>query len=301
MSQALQDDDFHIPPEASRDPEDRAFIKQWPENYDAPGPRWFEEMGTPLIDGSRAGTSQGRLSHQMSVVGPDLELSTHVFEYAPELHISNHFHDVDQIQFITDGEAWLGNRRLRPGEGLLTPAGNAYAFRAGPKGVRMFEFRRRAPFRYGFAADGDEIQGWVRKREHKSQFFDLETTPPEPVGKVGTGTDTFAFPGTVQVLMPPSGNDVMSLYAVTLVPGARIPTHAEDAQRQLIGHAGEIEISGRGLRRGDGVRWPADELLELVAGPAGATYLVHRARPQWTKSTDGRAWPVAGGQPGLPF
>ena len=65
----------------------------------------------------------------------------------------------------------------------MTPAGNKYSFRAGPKGVRMYELRKRALFRHGTAGEAD-IDGWVRKREHKSVFFDLETAPRQTMPRM---------------------------------------------------------------------------------------------------------------------
>lgn len=288
---------FHIPPEAAHDPDDRAYLKDFPDNYDDPGPRWFQEEGTAMINGTRADAAHDVIFHQKAIVGPAESLSTYVYGYAPDAEIGNHYHDVDQLQFITGGEAWLGNRRLRPGEGLLTPAGNKYSFRAGPKGVRMYELRRRALFRHG-TADETEIDGWVRKREHKSVFFDLETATPQPIS---TADGAYTLAGTYRTLVEPHGNDAMSLYAIDLETDAVIPANANNCQRQIIGYAGQITIGDHTLRRGDGMRCPSDEPVEITAGPGGATFIVHRAQPTWTTTTPTTTWQPPDQLPGLPF
>ena len=61
--------------------------------------------------------------------------------YAPNAQIPRHRHDVAQIVLVLEGEAWQGNRRFGPGAGYFTPAGSAYAVKAGPEGVRLVEFR----------------------------------------------------------------------------------------------------------------------------------------------------------------
>jgi quercetin dioxygenase-like cupin family protein len=61
--------------------------------------------------------------------------------YAAGAEIPRHRHDVAQVVLVLDGEVWQGNRRFGPGMGYFTPAGSAYAIKAGPEGVRLVEFR----------------------------------------------------------------------------------------------------------------------------------------------------------------
>jgi len=61
--------------------------------------------------------------------------------YAPDAVVPRHRHDVAQVVLVLEGELWQGNRRFGPGMGYFTPAGSAYAVKAGPDGVRLVEFR----------------------------------------------------------------------------------------------------------------------------------------------------------------
>ena len=67
--------------------------------------------------------------------------SLQAVRYAPGAYVPRHHHDVAQVVYVLEGEAFLGNRRLGPGAGYFTPVGSAYAVQAGDGGVTMLEFR----------------------------------------------------------------------------------------------------------------------------------------------------------------
>jgi len=62
-------------------------------------------------------------------------------KYPPHAYIPRHHHDADQVVFVLEGELSQGNKVVKAGSGYYTPAGNAYAVKAGAEGVRLIEFR----------------------------------------------------------------------------------------------------------------------------------------------------------------
>jgi quercetin dioxygenase-like cupin family protein len=62
-------------------------------------------------------------------------------KYPPNAYIPRHRHDVDQVVLVLEGELRQGNRIVNAGSGYFTPAGDAYAVKAGPEGVHLVEFR----------------------------------------------------------------------------------------------------------------------------------------------------------------
>jgi len=60
--------------------------------------------------------------------------------------ISRHSHNTDCLYYVVSGEAILGNRVLRAGDGFFVPANQPYAYRAGPEGAEVLEFRGASSF-----------------------------------------------------------------------------------------------------------------------------------------------------------
>jgi mannose-6-phosphate isomerase-like protein (cupin superfamily) len=67
--------------------------------------------------------------------------SLQAVRYAPGAYIPRHHHDVAQVVLVLEGEAFLGNRRIGPGQGYYTPAGKGYSVQVGDDGVTLVEFR----------------------------------------------------------------------------------------------------------------------------------------------------------------
>ncbi|WP_342430673.1 hypothetical protein [Neobacillus sp. FSL H8-0543] len=53
-----------------------------------------------------------------------------------------HSHDADCLYYVVAGEAILGNRTLRAGDGFFVPANTFYSYTAGPEGIEIIEFRQ---------------------------------------------------------------------------------------------------------------------------------------------------------------
>jgi quercetin dioxygenase-like cupin family protein len=60
---------------------------------------------------------------------------------APDFTIPRHHHNMHQLVFVHEGEAWQGAKRFVPGDWYFTRAGHSYSLTAGPEGVTVFEIR----------------------------------------------------------------------------------------------------------------------------------------------------------------
>jgi quercetin dioxygenase-like cupin family protein len=67
-------------------------------------------------------------------------------EFGPGFLLPRHSHSSDCLYYIIDGQIEMGSRVLGAGDGFFLPADQPYAYRAGPQGVKLLEFRHRAAF-----------------------------------------------------------------------------------------------------------------------------------------------------------
>ena len=67
-------------------------------------------------------------------------------EFAPGYMLPRHSHSSDCLYYIVEGGIVMGRRELGPGDGFFLPAEQPYAYHAGPKGVKLLEFRNRTAF-----------------------------------------------------------------------------------------------------------------------------------------------------------
>ena len=66
--------------------------------------------------------------------------------FEPGFRLPRHSHDSDCLYVVTAGEAHMGSRVLRPGDGFLVLAEAPYTYTAGPEGVEVLEFRHATSF-----------------------------------------------------------------------------------------------------------------------------------------------------------
>ncbi len=66
--------------------------------------------------------------------------------FAPGFLLPRHSHSSDCLYYIVEGQIVMGKRELGPGDGFFLPAEQAYAYHAGPEGVKVLEFRHQASF-----------------------------------------------------------------------------------------------------------------------------------------------------------
>ncbi|WP_077212137.1 cupin domain-containing protein [Bacillus dakarensis] len=52
-----------------------------------------------------------------------------------------HSHNADCLYYVVAGEAILGNRRVKAGDGFFVPKDVFYSYTAGPEGIEILEFR----------------------------------------------------------------------------------------------------------------------------------------------------------------
>ena len=67
-------------------------------------------------------------------------------DFGPGFLLPRHSHSSDCLYYIVAGQLVMGKRELGPGDGFFLPADQPYAYRAGPEGVKLLEFRHQADF-----------------------------------------------------------------------------------------------------------------------------------------------------------
>jgi hypothetical protein len=102
---------------------------------------------------------------------PTCTIWLHENEFTPEfltpenMNRGAHSHTEDEIIFITDGQARLGNRLVGPGTALAIHADTMYTFNPGPEGLSFINFRAAKPgdIRRDNGSSHSEAGGWQRQ------------------------------------------------------------------------------------------------------------------------------------------
>ena len=102
---------------------------------DAPWPKDFSERA--------ARASQLTVPFQQEGPGG---FSLVTVDFGPGFLLPRHSHSSDCLYYIVEGQIVMGKRELGRGDGFFLPADQPYAYRAGPEGVKLLEFRHRAAF-----------------------------------------------------------------------------------------------------------------------------------------------------------
>lgn len=89
--------------------------------------------------------ASGRLTVPFRQEGPG-GFSLVSIEFAPGYMLPRHSHSSDCLYYIVEGGIVMGRRELGPGDGFFLPADQPYAYHAGPKGVKLLEFRNEVAF-----------------------------------------------------------------------------------------------------------------------------------------------------------
>ena len=66
--------------------------------------------------------------------------------FGPGFRLPRHSHSSDCLYYVLSGEAHMGSRVLKPGDGFFILAEAPYAYTAGPEGVEVLEFRHATTF-----------------------------------------------------------------------------------------------------------------------------------------------------------
>lgn len=109
----------------------------------ADGP--LRRIGDVVNDELRAKLDAGELDSQsrMHHLGSDDRLQMFEVVAPPGARFNPHSHDEDEIILVVEGELRAGSHVVRAGESMYVAGGTVYAFRAGPDGLRFFNFRPR--------------------------------------------------------------------------------------------------------------------------------------------------------------
>jgi hypothetical protein len=83
---------------------------------------------------------------------------------APNFTIPRHHHNMHQLVFVYEGEAWQGAKRFGPGDWYFTRAEHPYSLTAGPEGVTVFEIRAEAMQNLTLVWDDVDPAKWVHGR-----------------------------------------------------------------------------------------------------------------------------------------
>ena len=111
-----------------------------------------EMMSTPTMDVAaweQFGEWAMLPGHDVRVLfdqGGDDGLSLVWSWFGPDFVLPRHTHSADCLYFVVKGEAHLGNRVVTAGGGFFVPADAPYAYRAGPEGIEILEFRNATSF-----------------------------------------------------------------------------------------------------------------------------------------------------------
>jgi quercetin dioxygenase-like cupin family protein len=93
---------------------------------------------TPLVDGSR-------VTVLFRGEGPEAFSLVQAW-FGPGYRLPRHSHSADCLYYVVAGEAVMGNRVIAAGDGFFVKADQPYAYRAGPDGVQVLEFRGATSF-----------------------------------------------------------------------------------------------------------------------------------------------------------
>lgn len=90
-----------------------------------------------------------------------------------------HSHNADCLYYVVAGEAILGNRKLRAGDGFFVPSDAYYSYTAGPEGIEILEFRHASKIDMKWRDSKPEY--WTRVAEHieAKQNVWMNETPPQ--------------------------------------------------------------------------------------------------------------------------
>jgi quercetin dioxygenase-like cupin family protein len=114
--------------------------------------------------GDRAGTPRHKAFDLMDQSELDSSMTFHEFgsehvlqlaelQYIPYAKAVVHKHDDDEIIYVLSGEMHLGNQVLEAGSSMYIPGNTYYGFTAGPKGLRVLNFRASADVSVHFKND----------------------------------------------------------------------------------------------------------------------------------------------------
>jgi quercetin dioxygenase-like cupin family protein len=108
------------------------------------GPMEMDPAVRDAVDLSMLGAGQ-RVRVLFKGEGPDGFSLVHA-RFEPGYRLPRHSHSADCLYYVVAGEAHMGSRVLKAGDGFFILAEAPYAYTAGPEGVEVLEFRHATTF-----------------------------------------------------------------------------------------------------------------------------------------------------------
>jgi len=132
----------------------------------------FRRVGDFVSDEMGAKLAPGELDSEVRSHHPGDADRLQMFEVraAADAAFNAHSHDEDEIILVVEGELHAGSHVVGPGGSMYVDGGTVYAFRAGPEGLRFFNFRPHLDATYHSRAESRASQEaaptpWVARRE----------------------------------------------------------------------------------------------------------------------------------------
>ena len=115
----------------------------------------FRRVGDFVTDEMGVKLAAGELDSEVRSHHPGAPDRLQMFEVrAPaDAAFNAHSHDEDEIILVVEGELHAGSQVVGPGGSMYVAGGTVYAFRAGPEGLRFFNFRPRLDATYHSRAE----------------------------------------------------------------------------------------------------------------------------------------------------
>lgn len=115
----------------------------------------FRRIGDFVTPEMAAKLSPGELDGAVRSHHPGADGRLQLFEVqAPAgAEFNAHSHDEDEIILVVDGELHAGSHVVQAGGTMYVAGGTVYSFRAGPDGLRFFNFRPRRDATYRTVAE----------------------------------------------------------------------------------------------------------------------------------------------------
>ena len=102
---------------------------------------------------------------------------THVW-FKPGYPLPLHSHDADCLYYIIAGSLRLGTEELGPRDSFFIPADVPYAYKPGPEGVELLEFRHATHFNFVNLAKGEAF--WEKAAEQAAAHRESWKTVARP-------------------------------------------------------------------------------------------------------------------------
>ena len=129
-------------------------------DFSGPDAQPFRRVGDFVTDEMAVKLAPGELESEVRSHHPGAEDRLQMFEVrAPaDAAFNAHSHDEDEIILVVEGELHAGSHVIGPGGSMYVEGGTVYAFRAGPDGLRFFNFRPRLDATYHSRAESRASQ-----------------------------------------------------------------------------------------------------------------------------------------------